>query len=99
MAQWLGRLLRDPELMRSDPLLNLIPGSTSRLHLILKTVFVLLHNYMYHLAKEAPVGSGQLNMNVYVTCAVMQMIWVQMLSSNQKDKGGKQVIYFLRHPS
>ena len=54
---------------------------------------------MYHLAKEAPVGSGQLNMNVYVTCAVMQMIWVQMLSSNQKDKGGKQVIYFLRHPS
>ena len=71
MAQWLGRLLRDPELMSSDPLLNLIPGSTSRLHLILKTVFVPLHNYMYHLSKEAPVGSCQLNMNVYVTCAIM----------------------------
>ena len=43
---------------------------------------------MYHLLKEAPVGSGQLNMKVYVTCAVMQMIWVQMLRGNQKDKGG-----------
>ena len=82
MAQWLGRLLRDPELRRSDHLLSLIPGSTSRLHLILKTVFALLHNYMYHLPKEAPVGSGQLNMNVYLTCAVIQMIWVQMLRGN-----------------
>ena len=87
MAQSLGWLLRDPELMSFDPLLNLIPGSTSWLHLILKTVFVLLHHYMYHLPTEAPVGRGQLNMNVYVTCAVMQMIWVQMLRGNQKDKG------------
>ena len=55
MAQWLGLLLRDPKLISSDPLLNLIPGSTSRLYLILKKVCSVASLYV-SFAQRSPCG-------------------------------------------